>query len=131
MGNFTAIYILATNHKKDLIRLAHQRCGYREKLFHKTTCLQSLGKFRHNNRCMFDGPGFPKSLDEEIFNLWLEKGRLSKIGYHYLLVVWDEYDSEYQPVYAADRDEIKKQQSAGSRERLIAAYDLYSESRIV
>ena len=79
---------------------------------------------------MFDGPGFPKSLGEEIFNLWLEKGRQSKIGYHYLLVVWDEYEAEYQPVYAELRDEIETYDNTGSRERLIAAYDLYSESRI-
>jgi hypothetical protein len=29
---------------------------------------------------MFSGPDFPKSLDEEVFGSWLEKGRLSKIG---------------------------------------------------
>lgn len=80
---------------------------------------------------MFDGPDFPKSLGEEVFNLWLEKGRQSKIGYHYLLVVYDEYESEYQPVYAADRDEIEVYKASGSRERFIAAYDLYSESRII
>jgi hypothetical protein len=79
---------------------------------------------------MFDGPGFPKSLDEEVFNRWLEKGRLSKIGYHYLLIVWDEYESEYQPAYAEHRDEIEKHRTS-SRERLIAVYDLYSESRIL
>ena len=81
---------------------------------------------------MFDGPEFPKSLDEEVFNLWLENGKLSKIGYNYLLIVWDEYESGYQPVYAEDRDEIKAYQKASnSRERLIAVYDLYSESRII
>jgi hypothetical protein len=80
---------------------------------------------------MFDDPKFPQSLDEEVFNLWLEKGRLSKVGYHYLLIVWDEYESAYQPVYAANRDEIEPYRSATSRERLIAVYDLYSESRIV
>lgn len=80
---------------------------------------------------MFDGRDFPKSLSENVFNLWLEKGRQSKIGYHYLLVVWDEYESEYQPVYTHDRDEIKIYKTSGSRERLVAAYDLYSESRII
>lgn len=80
---------------------------------------------------MFDGPGFPKSLDEEVFNRWLEKGRLSRIGYHYLLVVWDEYESEYQPVYATHRNEVENHKASTSRERLIAVYDLYSESRIV
>jgi hypothetical protein len=79
---------------------------------------------------MFDGPGFPKVLDEDVFNGWLERGRLSKIGYTHLLVVWDDYESAYQPVYVASRDEIKTYKTSGSRERLIAAYDLYSESRI-
>ncbi len=32
---------------------------------------------------MFNGSDFPKSLDEEVFNLWLENGRQSKIGYNY------------------------------------------------
>lgn len=80
---------------------------------------------------MFDGPDFPKSLDEEVFNLWLEKGRLSRIGYHYLIVVWDEYASEYQPVYAQLRSEIESRRASGNWERLIAVYDLYSESRII
>jgi len=80
---------------------------------------------------MFDGPGFPKSLDEEVFNLWLEKGRNSKIRYHYLLIVWDDYESEYQPVYTENRDEMENYKTSGIRERLIAAYDLYSESRVI
>jgi hypothetical protein len=80
---------------------------------------------------MFDGPGFPKSLAEEVFNEWLERGRLSKMGYHYLLLVWDEFDARYLPVYVAHRDDIANYRASGSRERLIAAYDLYSESRII
>lgn len=80
---------------------------------------------------MFDGPDFPKSLDEEVFNMWLEKGRAGKIGYHYLLVVWDEYESEYRPVYATHRNEIESHRTSGNWEKLIAVYDLYSESRII
>jgi hypothetical protein len=80
---------------------------------------------------MFGRPDFPKALDEEVFNSWLEKGRGSKIGYHYLLVVWDEFASEYQPVYAERRDEIETYKTSITRERLVAAYDLYSESRVV
>jgi hypothetical protein len=83
---------------------------------------------------MFNGPDFPKSLDEEVFSLWLENGRQSKIGYNYLLIVWDEYDSAYRPVYAQHRDEIGEYEiykSSATRESLVAAYDLYSESRIV
>ena len=83
---------------------------------------------------MFDGPDFPKSLDEEVFNLWLENGRMSKIGYNYLLIVWDRYESAYRPVYAAHRNEIGEYEtykSSTGRESLVAAYDLYSESRII
>ena len=83
---------------------------------------------------MFDGSDFPKSLDEEVFNVWLENGRLNKIGYNYLLVVWDRYETAYRPVYAAHRDEIEEYESyrtSSGRESLVAAYDLYSESRIV
>lgn len=82
---------------------------------------------------MFDGSDFPKSLDEELFDAWLENGRLSKIGYNYLLIVWDALESNYRPVYAESRDKIYKYemyQTSTGRESLIAAYDLYSESRI-
>ena len=80
---------------------------------------------------MFEGRDFPKALDEDLFNLWLENGRSSKIRYNYLLIVWDEYEAAYQPVYAEHRDEIEPYKSSVSRERLVAVYDLYSESRIV
>lgn len=79
---------------------------------------------------MFEGQDYPKALDEETFNRWLEKGRLSKIGYSHLLIVWDDYESAYRPVYVSHRDEIEAYRKPGSRERLVAAYDLYSESRI-
>ena len=83
---------------------------------------------------MFDGADFPKSLDEELFDSWLENGRQSKLNYSYLLIIWDELDSEYQPVYVESRDELNdytKQKIASGRESLVAAYDLYSESRII
>ena len=83
---------------------------------------------------MFDGPDYPKSLSEETFNSWLEKGRQSKIGYEFLLVVWDEYESEYRAVYAANRDELityDSDKKPTTREWLVAAYNLYSESRII
>ena len=79
---------------------------------------------------MFEGREFPKPLDEEVFNQWLEKGRSSRIGYSHLLIVWDDYESAYQPIYVSHRDEIQTYKTAGSRERFVAAYDLYSESRI-
>ena len=80
---------------------------------------------------MFEGREFPKALDEERFTRWLEKGRQSKIGYHYLLIVWSDHDSEYQPVYVQTREEISAHKNTPSGERLVAAYDLYSESRIL
>lgn len=80
---------------------------------------------------MFEGADFPKALSEEVFNQWLENGRLSRLGYHYLLIVWDAYESAYQAVYVERRDEIEAYKAPGSRERLVAVYDLYSESRIV
>ena len=80
---------------------------------------------------MFEGREFPKSLDEETFQQWLEKGRLSSLGYLYLMIVWSERDSEYQPLYAEHRDEIRNHKASASGERLVAAYDLYSESRII
>ena len=82
---------------------------------------------------MFDGSDFPKSLNEDLFDSWLEDGRQSNLGYHYLVIIWDEAESDYQPVYLESRDELDsyiKQQNLSSRESLVAAYDLYSESRI-
>jgi hypothetical protein len=83
---------------------------------------------------MFNGPNFPKPLDEETFSLWLANGRQSKIGYAYLLIIWDEYDAQYSPVYTENRrgiEEYEIYKSSTRRESLVAAYDLYSESRIV
>ncbi|MBL6448609.1 hypothetical protein JMN32_20020 [Fulvivirga sp. 29W222] len=83
---------------------------------------------------MFDGLDYPKSLDEELFNTWLENGRQSKLSYHYLLIIWDDFESDYQPVYLENRDQLDdyaKHKVLNSRESLVAAYDLYSESRVV
>lgn len=82
---------------------------------------------------MFDGSDFPKSLDEEVFDEWLEKGRQSKISYSILMIVWDAFENNYVPVYTENRTELakyEKYQTATGRESLVAAYDLYSESRI-
>jgi hypothetical protein len=83
---------------------------------------------------MFDGPDFPKSLDEELFELWLERGRQSKLSYHYLLIIWDELEAEYHPVYVESRDALNDYADnsiATGREKLVAAYDLYSESKVM
>lgn len=82
---------------------------------------------------MFEGPEYPKSITEELFESWLEEGRASKISYHFLLIVWNVYDEKYNPVYVESRGEIRKYElypDARGSEALIAVYDLYSESRI-
>ncbi|MFY0652261.1 MAG: hypothetical protein JXQ96_09520 [Cyclobacteriaceae bacterium] len=82
---------------------------------------------------MFDGSDYPKPLDEHLFDTWLENGRMSKIRYGYLLIIWDELESEYKPVYKEDRDSIEEYEGyadSTGQESLIAAYNLYSESRI-
>ncbi|CAD5277246.1 MULTISPECIES: hypothetical protein [unclassified Imperialibacter] len=82
---------------------------------------------------MFHGSGFPTTLDEQVFNDWLEAGRNSKLSYTYMLIIWDELDSKYLPVYTAEREKIldyKRYPGASSNESLIAAYDLYSESKV-
>lgn len=82
---------------------------------------------------MFEGSDFPKSLEEDMFEAWLETGRNSKIGYKYLLIIWDNYDDDYQPLYVEERESIHKYEryeSSTGRESLVAAYDLYSESRV-
>jgi hypothetical protein len=93
----------------------------------------TLLTFLQIHAAMFEGADFPQSLDEDTFNGWLENGRQSKIGYNYLLIVWDEYESTYQPKYVEDRNEIndfERYKESTGRESLVAAYDLYSESRI-
>lgn len=82
---------------------------------------------------MFDGSDYPNSLDEQLFDSWLETGREQKIPYNYLLVVWDDWDAKYFPVYVENRSEINSFEPFGQatgREALIAVYDLFSGSRI-
>ena len=82
---------------------------------------------------MFDGSEFPKSLEEEDFATWLEDGRASLLSYQYLLIIWDELEAAYQPVYVTQRDQIQTYERyppTSGRESLVAAYDLFSESRI-
>ncbi|MCH7411752.1 hypothetical protein MM239_20365 [Belliella sp. DSM 111904] len=83
---------------------------------------------------MFDGPDYPKSLHEDVFEEWLEKGRESKIPFAYLLIIWDEIDSKYSPYYTEQKSEIYKYARYGQdpdHQLLVAAYDLYSESRVL
>lgn len=83
---------------------------------------------------MFDSPDYPKSLDEALFDTWLEAGRASKIPFAYLLVIWDEIEGKYLPEYVENRRSIEDYEKYGNspaRQVLVAAYDLYSESRVV
>lgn len=83
---------------------------------------------------MFNGPDYPQSLDESLFDAWLEKGRESRIPYAYLLVIWDELDTKYMPVYTEKRSDIHEFARYGQspeNQLLVAAYDLYSESRVL
>lgn len=87
----------------------------------------------HSPSSMFHGSDFPTTLDEQVFNDWLEAGRNSKLSYTYMLIIWDELDSKYLPVYAEAREKIQTYERypvASSNESLIAAYDLYSESKV-
>ncbi len=82
---------------------------------------------------MFESRDYPKSLDESIFESWLERGRESKISYAFMLVIWDEGEQDYFPRYAEERSEIAQYEKLGEsfgRQSLVAAYDLYSEGKI-
>jgi hypothetical protein len=83
---------------------------------------------------MFESPDFPKSLEESVFDSWLEKGRSSKIPYAYILIVWDELEANYFPVFVEGRSQLNDYESFGAssnRQTVVAAYDLYSESRMI
>ena len=82
---------------------------------------------------MFDGSSYPQSLDEEIFDQWLEKGRSSRIPYSHMLIIWNALDEKYLPEYIEDRNRIEEYEpypNSYSSESLVAVYDLYSEARI-
>lgn len=82
---------------------------------------------------MFDGPDFPKSLSEDVFDEWLENGRKSRLGYQFMLIIFDEFEQDYRPHYVETRAMINGYEMYGnstSRESLIAAYDLFSESKL-
>lgn len=83
---------------------------------------------------MFEGPNYPKALEESLFDDWLEQGRNKIMPYHYLLILWDDLDQKYFPHYVEKKSEIFEYSKYGftpEQQSLIAAYDLYSESRIV
>lgn len=82
---------------------------------------------------MFDSPDYPKSLSEDQFELWMEKGRSSPLSYSFLLIVWSELDEDYYPVFAEGREVIEEFGRYGlsaDNQVLVAAYDLFSQTRV-
>jgi hypothetical protein len=82
---------------------------------------------------MFNSSEYPKPLDESLFNTWLGQGRASRIPYAYLLIIWDELEGEYLPVFVEKRADLMSYEKYGTspaQQLLVAAYDLYSESRV-
>jgi hypothetical protein len=82
---------------------------------------------------MFDSSDYPKALEEHLFESWLEAGRASKLSYAYLLIIWDELEGKYLPMYSESREGILDYERFGQsvhQQSLVAAYDLYSESRV-
>ncbi len=83
---------------------------------------------------MFDSPDFPKPLDEELLESWLEDGQQKKIQYNYLLIIWDVLEEKYLPVYIEELEEIKEYErypNIYGQEGLVAVFDLYSASRVI
>lgn len=82
---------------------------------------------------MFNSSEYPKPLSEAQFMAWLEKGRASRIPFAYLLVLWDDLEQEYLPVYVEKRVDLLSYEKYGTspaQQLLVAAYDLFSESRV-
>ncbi len=82
---------------------------------------------------MFEGRDYPKSLDEDQFDSWLEEGRANPINYEYMLVIWDEFEGIYKAGYLENRSQLNGISIYGqdiAQETVIAVYDLYSESRL-
>ncbi|MCR9249291.1 MAG: hypothetical protein NXI20_02670 [bacterium] len=71
-----------------------------------------------------------KSLDESVFDQWLEDGKNRMLGEQYMLVIWNELELEFSPMYVVNKSDINTSLSASIHERILGAYDLYSGSRI-
>ncbi len=84
---------------------------------------------------MFEGPEYPKPLDEDLFDQWLANGRESKIKFEIMLVIWDDVEQDYNPLYVESRSQILDQgidlygEGVGSTS-IVAAYNLYSEAKV-
>ena len=81
---------------------------------------------------MFENLNFHSTLDEQRFEDWLEQGRASKIRYSYLVILWDEIEKNYRPVYLEERSELERynDSSVSVGDTFVAAYDLFTESKI-
>ena len=81
---------------------------------------------------MFESTEDDRSLSEEVFESWLKKGRSARVCYEYLIIIWNQWDRDFQPVYRETREQAKAySEHLDANEELVAVYDLYSESRIV
>ncbi|MEM9895688.1 MAG: hypothetical protein AAF789_04915 [Bacteroidota bacterium] len=82
---------------------------------------------------MFENLNLGSSLSDEVFDAWLETGRKRKMGYEYLGILWDDLSEEFRPVYLKSRKALNERMShknAISGQRMLAAYDLYSEAKV-
>ena len=83
---------------------------------------------------MFEGPSYPNALDESVFEEWLKKWCLRKTPFAYLLVIWDKLDRTYITAYVAKQSEhqnFARYGQAPDHQPLVAAYGLFSETRVV
>ncbi len=82
---------------------------------------------------MFENLHFSTPLNEERFDDWLVQGGESKIRYSHMIVLWDEMEKDYRPRYLTERAELTKYQDNPSMvgDVMVAAYDLYTESKIL
>jgi len=80
---------------------------------------------------MFGSMGFRKELDESIFEEWLEKGRNQLVGYKIMAVSWETIEEEFQHNYFFDKEQLNDFVNEKGTSVFIAAYDLYSESRLL
>lgn len=55
------------------------------------------------------------------------------MNYRFMVVVWDSYDKAYKPIYVEDHEALYQFERFGdtaNREAMVAAYDIYSESKV-
>jgi len=84
---------------------------------------------------MFEGPDYQKSLDEDLFDQWLENGRSSRINNEFMVVVWDDQERDYHPEYFQSRTDIEQNGlgyfgQTNDLRSIVAVYNLFSESKI-